>query len=562
MKRSKLLGALLCAASLALGSVVPSIPVMADGVKVVTLGADLTQEQKNTMLQYFKVNSSEVQILTITNQDEREHLSAYVPLEQIGTRTLSCAYVKPTTSGGIKVRTANLNWVTCNMIATTLSTSGVTNCEVVAACPFQVSGTGALTGIQMAYETASGEVLDSAKKQIATEEMVITGNLAEQVGQDDATVVINQAKMQVISDDVQNADEIYNIVINTANENGVQLTQEQLDSIVSLLEEIAQQQYDYSSMEETLERVNSNVSGEGELEEITQPALDEDSIIADLDESVLGADVIADSTEDPTLAEQTGANATPQAVGSENVDMSQIVTGTDDAVLEETADVGLDGAEAPADAPLQETGGDELVNTDPVMDAGGTEEITDVSQLATDFLTEDARALFDAAKSFCQGEYEGDAEALAQSMGADALQVVTYLDSETASRLSAKVLEKYLEILGNGAASYVPTGEEKYITAELNILEKDLKKIFGVELTEEEKAEEGANVLGDLVNDEDKAAMYKETMRFFEKLYGESYETYEEEMIPDEVSEETALEEEDIPQEALPEESEDEVIME
>ena len=95
----------------------------------------LFRSQKDTMMRYFNVSSSEVQILTVTNQDERNHLSAFVPLEQIGTRTVSCSYVKPTTSGGIKVRTANLNWVTCNMIATTLSTSGVTNCEVVAACP-------------------------------------------------------------------------------------------------------------------------------------------------------------------------------------------------------------------------------------------------------------------------------------------------------------------------------------------------------------------------------------------------------------------------------------------
>ena len=98
---------------------------MADGMNVVTLGADLTQDQKNTMLKYFKVSADSVQIINVTNQDEREHLSAYVPIEQIGTRTVSCAYVKPTTSGGIKVRTANLNWVTCNMIATSLSTSGV-----------------------------------------------------------------------------------------------------------------------------------------------------------------------------------------------------------------------------------------------------------------------------------------------------------------------------------------------------------------------------------------------------------------------------------------------------
>ena len=39
-----------------------------------TLGADLTQDQKNTMMKYFNVDSNQVQILTITNQDERDHL--------------------------------------------------------------------------------------------------------------------------------------------------------------------------------------------------------------------------------------------------------------------------------------------------------------------------------------------------------------------------------------------------------------------------------------------------------------------------------------------------------
>ena len=119
MKNIKKLGALLCSACLVVSGT--TIPTMADSMKVVTLGADLTDAQKNTMMKYFNVSSDQVQILTITNQDERDHLSAYVPIEQIGTRTVSCAYVKPTTSGGIKVRTANLNWVTCNMIASTLS---------------------------------------------------------------------------------------------------------------------------------------------------------------------------------------------------------------------------------------------------------------------------------------------------------------------------------------------------------------------------------------------------------------------------------------------------------
>ena len=73
MKKGKLLATLLCSASMVMGSLVPTVPAMADAMKVVTLGADLSDEQKNTMLKYFKVDSSQVQIIYVTNQDERDH---------------------------------------------------------------------------------------------------------------------------------------------------------------------------------------------------------------------------------------------------------------------------------------------------------------------------------------------------------------------------------------------------------------------------------------------------------------------------------------------------------
>ena len=55
MKKGKLLATLLCSASMVMGSLVPTVPAMADAMKVVTLGADLSDEQKNTMLKYFKI---------------------------------------------------------------------------------------------------------------------------------------------------------------------------------------------------------------------------------------------------------------------------------------------------------------------------------------------------------------------------------------------------------------------------------------------------------------------------------------------------------------------------
>lgn len=512
MKKMKLFGAVLCSLCLTAGSVTPA---MADSMKVVTLGADLSEEQKNTMMKYFKVDSSQVQILTITNQDERDHLSAYVPLEQIGTRTVSCAYVKPTESGGIKVRTANLNWVTGNMIAATLSTSGVKNCEVVAACPFEVSGTGALTGIQMAYETATGEKLDEAKKQIATEEMVVTGNLADDVGKNDATTVINKSKMEVLQNNVENADDIYNIVINIAEQNNVGLSSDQIDQIVSLLQEIAQQNYDYDDMKATLERVDENTSGElGQVEDETddtveagEPA-DGDSIVSDLDESILGDSVVASSTEDPELEVETGLEDSSMDTYDEDMsesDMSGEDEMSEDDWEEETIDI---------------TEGEEP------------------QELDTSSLTEEQTELFEKAKSFCAGEYEGDAAALQSVMGEDAYAEVV-LDPESGSALSKEVEKAYLDILVQGTDSYVADGTEMYMSTELNMLDKALQDIFGLNM----EVQASPSLID--TSDDEKMTLYKDTMKFFEMLYGESTESYETEETQMDETEDSEYYEED-----------------
>lgn len=512
MKKRNLIGALLCSACLV---AVNAVPAMADAVRVVTLGADLTEDQKNTMMRYFQVDSNQVQILTITNQDERDHLSAYVPLEQIGTRTVSCAYVKPTDSGGIKVRTANLNWVTCNMIATTLSTSGVNNCEVVAACPFEVSGTGALTGILMAYETASGETLDETKKEIATEELVVTGDLAQQVGQNDATYIVNEAKKQVVQNNIQNADEIYNIVVNIAEQNNMQVDSDQLDKIVSLLEEIAQQNYNYDDMKETLENVEENVSGEAEVgndaqtEETDTAQENSDSIVSGLDESVLGDGVIASSTEDPSLEEETRQEA---AELTGEGDVTDIPEATEDGTQETTEDGTTDIPEATGDG-TQETTEITEEGTDETAEVSG-EETVDISQLS-----EEDRTLYDQAETFCTGEYEGDTESLQSAMGEGAAASVV-LDTETGTKLSEKVLNIYAKILLDGTDSYVPADTDIYMTAELNMLSAQLKDLFGLSDDGTEADEILANVSA-----EDRQALYDDTMKFFENLYGETVES-------------------------------------
>ena len=531
MKKRNLMVALLCSMCLAVSS---PVPAMADGTKVVTLGADLTQDQKNTMMKYFKADSSQVQVITVTNQDERDLLGNYVPSEQIGTRTLSCAYVKPTQSGGIKVRTANLNYVTCNMIATALSTAGVNNCEVVAACPYEVSGTGALTGVMKAYESASGQALDSTKKDLAAKEVVVTGNVGQQVGQDNATNIINQAKMQIIGDNIQNADEIYNIVNNISVQNGITLSQDELDTIVSLLQQIAQQNYDIQEMKKTLEDIQQNLedskNGTSSDDSSDDDAVDEgEDITQDVDSGALGDDVKQTSTEDANLAKDTGADTNQ----TENTDSSDDsgdynipeATGdgtTEDGTTEETPQETPDGSDENTDSStdgIPEATGD---GTDAGTNESGegTDETADNTEdtLNTDDLSEESKAKFDQAKLFCKGEYEGDLAVL-QSVVENVTEPPVTLDQDVAEKLSQKVLETYLNILKDAGATYVPDGTEVYLSTELNMMNKELKTIFS---TETDPAED--DILYS-VDPEVRQKMYDDTLNFFVKLYGEDVQT-------------------------------------
>lgn len=541
MKKRSLIVAALCSMCLAVST---PMPVMADASKVVTLGADLTDEQKNTMMKYFKADANQVQIITVNNQDERNYLGKYISSEQIGTRTLSCAYVKPTQSGGIKVRTANLNYVTCNMLANALSTAGISNCEAVAACPYEVSGTGALTGVMMAYESASGKQLDSTKKDLATKEVVVTGDVAKQVGGDNATNIINQAKLQIIGDNVQNADEIYNIVNNIAVQNNVSLSSDELTTITALLQEIVQQNYDIQDMKQTLESIQQNLnktsddnnSSESEDDMADEDSSDGEDITEDVNTDVLGDDVKESYTEDAGMAEATGMTESENGDDSDSSDEGLGIPdatedGTQDDYYEEPSETpeetdSVDGSDSSSDdgTGLPEENGEETGSTDENY-GETTEENTDSSDQATTEGTDDAlntdslddasKAQFEQAKQFCQGEYKGDLAVL-QAVVENAQQPTVTLDADTADKLTKKVLEAYLNVLKDGGVSYVPAETDVYMTAQLNMINNDMKKIFSIE------TEPAADDILVTRTADERQTLYNDTMKFFEKLYGET----------------------------------------
>lgn len=174
MKFKQLIGKT-CIAFLSLGVLVTSMPssiAHADSFKSVTIGADLSEQQKNEMLKYFEVTKNDANILEVTSAEEHKYLGQVATESQLGNKSISCSYVEPTDKGGLNITTNNLTWVTDGMIKNALITAGIQNANVKASAPFKVSGTAALTGILKGFENSS-----SGKKLMKTQNRLLMKNL-------------------------------------------------------------------------------------------------------------------------------------------------------------------------------------------------------------------------------------------------------------------------------------------------------------------------------------------------------------------------------------------------
>lgn len=246
---------------LALILIVSGFCSYADSFKTVSVGADISEAQKKQMLDLFDVSEDEVMIVTVTNDEEREYLSGIASESAIGKKAISCAYIEPLEDGsGIDVSVSNLTWVSEEMIANALATAGVTDAKVVASAPFKVSGTAALTGIMKGFEKATGKKLDVDAKDAANREMVTTGELAQDIGKDQAVKLMNDVKNEVIGNDVENGDDIRTIVEKVAKHNGVNLSEDQIDQIIDVMQRIGKLDLDIQEISDQLKGISDKLS--------------------------------------------------------------------------------------------------------------------------------------------------------------------------------------------------------------------------------------------------------------------------------------------------------------
>lgn len=250
---------------------VTAIPTaLADGEWKVTLGNDLSASQRAKVLEMLEVSEDEVQLFTVTINEEKALLGNLVPAEKIGSRSLSCACVRPLADGdGIRVKTQNITWVSESMYASALATAGIKDAEVNVACPVKVSGTAALAGIFKAYEATSGELSEIAK-DVAAKELVTTGELGDIIGQEQAAQLIALVKQKILELGYNKAENVRPVVIQVAKELNITLTEEQIDTITNLIVTIANMDIDPAELAAQVEKINKGLK---DLAETSQKAM-------------------------------------------------------------------------------------------------------------------------------------------------------------------------------------------------------------------------------------------------------------------------------------------------
>lgn len=249
---------------------------------VVSLGKNLTQEQRKQMLDQFGVDES-VKIIEVTNEEEREYLGEYIDEKIIGTRAISCVYVEKLPEGeGITVESNNITWVTNDMYRNALVTAGVKDAKIKVSSPFPVSGTAALTGILKAFEDLTGKEITEIEKKVASEEIAKTAQLGNEIGREEAEELISSIKIYIVNNNIKSKRSIREVTEEIAEELGIELTEEQIDEIVSLMKRISKLDLDVDEIKEQLKDLS------GKIDEVLEQNIEIRSFLERILDAIVG----------------------------------------------------------------------------------------------------------------------------------------------------------------------------------------------------------------------------------------------------------------------------------
>lgn len=231
----------------------------------ISLGADLKASEKATVLGLLGVSEedlSDYAVVTVTNEDEHKYLDGYLDDSVIGTRALSSVKVVKTEEGsGIGVETHNISYCTTGMYCNALITAGLEDADVVVAGPFNISGTAALVGAMEAYATMTGEEISQESMDAATNELVLTGELADELGDSEKTEqLIAMVKQAMIENNLTSEKDIKNAIQEAGDALDLDLSAEEIEKITSLMNKISKLDIDPDALKEQAQDIYNSIS--------------------------------------------------------------------------------------------------------------------------------------------------------------------------------------------------------------------------------------------------------------------------------------------------------------
>jgi len=231
------------------------------GDMIITLGENLTEQQKQTILNEMNA-TKEDQVITVSNEEEHKYLGDYIPKATIGTKAISSTSIVIEEAGsGLEVKTKNINWVTDEMYLNALMTAGVKDASIYVTAPFEVSGTAALTGLIKAYEISSEEAIPEDVKQVANEELVTTAKLGDEVGAENASALMAKIKDEIAKNGVPETDaELRTLIENAANELGITLSEADINSLIELFNKMKDLNIDWNHVGQQLDQAKDKIS--------------------------------------------------------------------------------------------------------------------------------------------------------------------------------------------------------------------------------------------------------------------------------------------------------------
>ncbi len=251
------------------------VVITEDDKPYLALGADLTEEQRNTVLGFMGIdpeNLDNYDVVYVTIDEEHSYLDQYIDASAIGKRSLSSVViVKREAGSGLNISTNNINFCTVGMYKNALATAGITDADIIVAGPMSISGTAALVGIFKAYKEITGEEIGEDVIDTALNELVITGKLEDSIeGLTDEQVeeFIAYVKSVIAQNGLDDEESINEALDDACDKYGVTLSDEERQQIIDLLLKISSLDIDLNGLVDYAASLYDSFKGDGDASSI------------------------------------------------------------------------------------------------------------------------------------------------------------------------------------------------------------------------------------------------------------------------------------------------------